>query len=193
MWLLIIGLVLFLGVHSVRLCAPIWRERQIQRLGEYRWKGLYALASIAGLVLIIWGFGLALQHPLLLLYSPPRWLRHLNALFTFAAFVLIASAYVPGNRLKARIGHPMLAGIKLWAFGHLLAIGWLRDVVLFGSFLVWAGADFAVLRRHDRRAGTVYPAGTLSGDVIAVVAGAVAWAIFAFWLHKRWIGVNPFG
>lgn len=189
--LLILGLILFLGAHSVHMLVPGFRDRVVARIGLMPWKGLYSLVSIAGLVLIVIGFGMArADSPPL--YTPPAWLRHLNALFTLVAFVLIAAAYVPRNHLKAKIGHPMLAGVKLWALGHLLAIGYLHDVVLFGAFLVWAVADFAVSRLRDRATGTVYPAGTIMGDVLAVVIGVAAWAIFAFLLHRRLIGVNPF-
>lgn len=190
MTLLIVGLVLFLGVHSVRIFADGWRSRMMARLGEKGWKGLYSLVSIAGFVLLIYGFGLARQQAVLL-YVPPLWLRHLNALFTLIAFVLVAAAYVPRNHFKAKLGHPMLAGVKTWSFGHLLATGMLHDVVLFGAFLLWAVVDFVVSRRRDRLNGTVYPAGTLRGDVVAVVVGVVGWAVFAFALHGRWIGVNP--
>lgn len=189
--LLILGLVLFLGMHSVHMLAPGFRDRVVARIGLRPWKGLYSLVSIAGFVLIVIGFGMARMDSHLL-YAPPPWLKHLNALFTLIAFVLFAAAYVPRNHLKAKIGHPMLAGVKLWALGHLLAIGFERDVVLFGAFLVWAVADFAVSRRRDRAAGIVYPAGTAMGDVLAVVIGVAAWAIFAFLLHQRLIGASPF-
>lgn len=192
MALLIVGLVLFLGIHSVRIVADGWRTRQRARLGENGWKGLYSLVSIVGFVLIVWGFGLARQHPVLL-YVPPLALRHLNALFTLLAFILVVAAYVPANHFKARLGHPMLAGVKVWAFGHLLAIGMLHDVVLFGAFLLWAIVDFVSARRRDRAAGVVYPAGTVKGDAIALVAGIVLWAVFAFWLHGWLIGVSPMG
>jgi uncharacterized membrane protein len=191
MWLLIAGLVAFLGTHSLRIVANDWRNRQALRLGEKPWKGLYSLASIASFVLLVWGFSVARQQPLLL-YVPPLWLRHLNALFTLAAFVLFFAAYVPRNHFKAKLGHPMYAGVKVWAFGHLLATGMLHDVVLFGAFLVWAVAGFAAGRRRDRRAGVVHAAGTLQGDLIAIAIGIAAWALFAFWLHAKWIGVAPF-
>ena len=158
MSLLILGLLIFLGVHSLRLYADAWRTRMIARWGARAWKGLYALVAIVGFALIVWGFGLARQHALLL-YAPPSWLRQLNALFTLVAFVLVAAAYVPRNHLKAKLGHPMLAGVKVWALGHLLAIGFLHDVVLFGAFLLWAIADFVVSRRRDRQAGVIYPPG----------------------------------
>lgn len=188
--LLILGLLIFLGLHSLRIFADDWRSRQIAKLGELRWKGLYSLASIAGFVLLVWGFGLARQHPVLL-YVPPPALRHLNMLFTLVAFVLLAAAYVPRNHLKAKLGHPMLLAVKVWALGHLLATGMLHDVLLFGAFLLWAIALFAVSRRRDRVAGTRYPAGTIMGDVLVVVVGLGAWMAFAMWLHLWLIGVNP--
>ncbi|HZX70141.1 MAG TPA: NnrU family protein [Rhodanobacter sp.] len=190
MSVLILGLLVFLGVHSLRIFADDWRSQQLAQLGEMRWKGIYALVSLIGFVLIVWGFGLARQHPVLL-YVPPLALRHLNALFTLIAFVLVAAAYIPRNHLKAKFGHPMLLGVKAWAFGHLLATGMLRDVVLFGAFLLWAVVLFIVSRRRDRRAGTVYPAGTLAGDAMLVVVGVAAWIVFAFWLHLWLIGVKP--
>lgn len=189
--ILILGLVIFLGAHSVHMFAPGFRERAVARIGLQPWKGLYSLVSIAGFVLVVIGFGMARADPHLL-YTPPAWLRHLNALFTLVAFVLVFAAYVPRNHLKAKIGHPMLAGVKLWALGHLLATGYLHDVVLFGAFLAWAVADFVVSRRRDRATRIVYPAGTVIGDVLAVAVGVAAWAIFAFLLHQRLIGVNPF-
>ncbi|MES2310943.1 MAG: NnrU family protein [Pseudomonadota bacterium] len=190
MSVLILGLLIFLGVHSLRIFADGWRSRQIARLGEKPWKGLYALVSVIGFVLICWGFGLARQHPVLL-YVPPLWLRHLNALFTLVAFVLVTAYLVPRNHLKAKLGHPMVLGVKVWAFGHLLATGMLHDVVLFGAFLAWAIVLFMVSRRRDRMAGTVYPAGSIKGDVLTVVIGVVAWLAFALWLHLWLIGVNP--
>ncbi|MHA6206116.1 NnrU family protein [Dyella soli] len=192
MLLLILGLVMFLGVHSIRLVASDWRSRQLARLGEKRWKALYALVSVIGFVLIVWGFGIARQHAVPL-YVPPLWLRHLNALFTVLAFVLVAAAYVPRNHLKANLGHPMLAGVKCWAFGHLLATGMLHDLLLFGAFLLWAIAAFVGARRRDRTAGVTYPAGTARGDLVTVVAGVASWAVFAWWLHGWLIGVNPMG
>jgi uncharacterized membrane protein len=192
MWLLIAGLVVFLGLHSVRIVAGDWRARQIARVGERPWKGIYSIVSIAGFVLLIWGFGEARLHPVLL-YAPPLALRQVNSLFTLIAFVLVAAAYVPRNHLKAKLGHPMFAGVKIWALGHLLAAGMLHDVVLFGAFLIWAVAGFMVSRRRDRRAGVTYPAGTALGDGLTITIGIAAWAVFAFFLHARWVGVAPWG
>ena len=187
---LILGLVLFLGMHSLRIFADGWRTRQVARLGLKRWKALYALVVIVGFVLICWGFGLARQHPVPL-YVPPLWLRHLNALFTLVAFMLFVAARVPRNVFKARLHHPQVLAVKVWAFGHLLATGMLHDVLLFGAFLLWAVVLFIASRRRDRAAGTVYPAGTLRGNVLTVAIGVAAWAAFALWLHLWLIGVDP--
>ena len=192
MTLLLAGLIVFLGCHSVRIFAEPWRTAQIQRLGPKGWKGLYTLVAIAGFALIVWGYGAARLEPTVL-YVPPLWTRHVAALLTVPAFILLAAAYVPGTRIKAWIGHPMVAGVKVWAFAHLLANGTLADVALFGSFLAWAIADFVAARRRDRANGTVYVAGPLSRDVAAVAIGLAAWAVFAFWLHGLLIGVRPFG
>ena len=192
MAILILGLLLFVGLHSIRILAPNVRAHMIARLGEGAWKAGYSLISIASFVLLIWGFALARQQPVLL-YVPPTALRHANALFTLVAFVLVAAAYIPRNHVKAWLGHPMYAGIKIWALGHLLATGMLHDVLLFGTFLLWSISGFAVSRRRDRRAGVTCPGGTLAGDLLAIALGAALWAVFAFWLHARWIGVAPFG
>jgi uncharacterized membrane protein len=190
MLVLVLGLIIFLGLHSVRIVADDWRKQQIARIGANRWKGIYSILAIVGFVLIIWGFGLARQHPVLV-YLPPLWLRHLNALFMLVALILFAAARVPRNHIKAKFGHPQVLAVKTWAFGHLLATGMLHDLVLFVPFLIWSVVLFIVSRRRDRRDGTVYPAGTLKGDVIAVVVGVVVWALFAFWLHTLLIGVSP--
>lgn len=189
---LVLGLVLFLGVHSVRVFAEGWRTAMRQRLGENGWKGAYSLVSAVGLGLLIWGYGQARLEPVLL-WNAPLWTRHLAALLTLPAFVLLAAAYVPGNGLKARWHHPMVLGVKLWAVAHLLANGMLADVLLFGGFAVWAALSFRAARQRDRAAGTVYPAGSLARTGLTVVAGLLAWAGFAFWAHGAWIGVRPFG
>ncbi len=188
---LILGLVVFLGTHSVRIFAEDWRVRTIARMGQNPWKGIYSLISIAGFVLLVWGYGQARQAGGAL-YDPPLFMRHVTALFMLISFVLVAAAYVTGNHIKAAIGHPMAAGVKLWAFAHLLSNGSLADVILFGAFLAWAIVDFIVARKRDRAAGTQYPAGSGARTAATVVAGVAAWAVFAFWAHLWLIGVAPF-
>lgn len=192
MTLLLLGLVLFLGVHSTRVVADGWRSATIARIGEKPWKGIYTVLSVTGFVLLVIGYGAARQSPVVL-YTPPVWTRHLAALLTIPAFVLLVAAYVPRNAIKRAVGHPMVAGVKVWAFAHLLANGTLADVLLFGSFLVWAVLSFIAARRRDRAAGTVYPVGTPTRTVITIAIGMVAWAVFAFALHRPLIGVAPFG
>lgn len=192
MLLLILGLILFLGVHSTRLFAPEWRAGQIAAKGLMAWKGLYALVAIIGFVLIVYGYGQARMSPTWLWISPV-WTRHLAALLTVPAFILLAATYIPGSCIKARVGHPMLLGVKFWALAHLLANGSLADLLLFGGFLAWAIALFVVSRKRDRLAGVSYGKGKPLMDAVVVVVGLVAWAAFAMFLHGMLIGVKPFG
>lgn len=192
MIILALGLLLFLGMHSVRVFAETWRAERLQRLGVGRWKMLYTLVSLTGFGLMVWGFTLARVNPLVL-WTPLPGLRHLAAAMMLLSFVLLVAAYVPGNRIKAAIGHPMVAGTMIWALAHLLVNGTLAHAVLFGGFLVWATADFVAARRRDRVAGTQYPARGRSRDVITIGAGALAWALFLGYGHQWLIGVRPLG
>ena len=189
---LIAGLVLFLGVHSTRVFANKWRNQTVARMGEKPFKGIYALLSIAGFVLLVWGYGQARQQGVML-WMPPTAMRHIASLLTLIAFVLLAATYVPRNQIKAKLHHPMVLGTKVWALAHLLANGSLAAAVLFGSFLVWSVLLFAASRRRDRREQKAYPVGTASMTAVTVAVGVVAWAVFAFWLHRVLIGVSPFG
>jgi uncharacterized membrane protein len=189
---LILGLVIFLGVHSIRLVADSWRSEQIARIGENGWKGLYSLASLVGFVLIVWGYGRARRAPVLL-WVPPVGMMHLTALLVAIAFVLFAASYVPRNHIKRVVGHPMMAGVALWAIGHLVANGTLDDVLLFGAFFIWSAAGFLIWRRRDSVAHRQYPAGNVTGDAWTVIAGLIAWGLFAFFLHGWLIGVKPLG
>ena len=189
---LILGLILFLGCHSVRVFAEGWRTRTIARIGAQPWKGLYTLVALTGFGLLVWGFGQARLTPLVL-WSPPHGMRHLTALLTLVAFILLAAANVPGNALKARLHHPMVLAVKVWALAHLLANGTLAHLVLFGSFLIWAVLNFRAARARDRLTGVTYTAGRTMPTLITVVVGGLAWAGFAFWAHAAWIGVRPLG
>ena len=191
MAILIIGLAIFLGIHSVRIVAERWRQAQIGRVGEASWKLGFSVLSAVGLGLIVWGYGLA-RAAQVFLWNPPAGMRHLAGLLTLIAFVFLAAAYVPRNHLKARFHHPMVLGVKTWAVAHLIANGALADVLLFGSFLIWAICSFIAARKRDRLDGIAYAAGTASGTLMAVAVGIVAWAVFAFWLHGLLIGIGPF-
>lgn len=193
MTLLILGLVIFLGTHSVRIVAEDWRMKQYARLGENTWKGLYSAVSLVGFVLLVIGYGQARQAGVEL-WSPPIGGRHLGMTLMWPSFVLLAAAYVPGTNIRrwAR-GHPMLLGSTLWALAHLLSNGRLADIVLFGAFLIWAVWDFRACRRRDIAAGRVIGEGNFARDGLAVVIGTVAWYAFAKWLHLWLFGVAPLG
>ena len=189
---LIFGLIILLGTHSVRIVADGWRSAMIARTGELGWKALIGLVSLLGFVLLVWGFGLARAEPVVL-WPAPAGVRPLVALLMLPALVLLMAAYVPGNRIKSTIGHPMVAGVMIWALAHLLANGSLAGLLLFGSFLVWAAFSFSAARRRDRAAGVTYPAGPMSRTIIAIVVGIAFWVAFIMKLHVLLIGVQPFG
>lgn len=192
MVLLVTGLVIFLGVHSTRALSDGFRSRMVARLGLLPWKGIYALLSLAGFVLIVQGWSAA-KAETAVLYVTPAWTRHLAALLVLPAFVLLAAAYVPGTRIRARVGHPMLLGTKFWAASHLVANGLLHEVIVFGAFFVWAVYAYAAARRRDRRDGVVPVVGPVARDLVAVGLGLAGYALFAFWAHGVLFGVAPFG
>lgn len=186
MTLLILGLLIFLGVHSVSIVAPGWRDAQVARLGEKPWKGLYTVLAIAGFVLLVIGYGQARQSPVVL-YTPPVALRHVALLLLLPVFVLLLAAYLPG-RVKTAAKHPMLLATKLWATAHLLANGNLADVLLFGGFLAWAVADRISMKRRVQRPLPGAPAGRFN-DPIAIVGGLALYALFVKFGHAWLIGV----
>lgn len=186
MTLLLIGLLLFLGVHSVSIVAPHWRDAMAARIGEYPWKGVYALIAVVGFVLIVKGYAAARLDPTVL-YAPAPWLRHVAFALLLPVFPLLLATYLPG-RIKRATKHPMLLATKFWALAHLLANGMLADVVLFGAFLAWAVADRISLKRRPARAVPALP-GSRANDAIAIVAGLAMYVAFALWLHPLLIGV----
>lgn len=186
MTLLVAGLILFLGIHSLVIFAPAAREGLTQRLGRNGWRGLHSLVSAAGLVLIIIGYGQARLEPVVL-YTPPFWMRHVVFTLMLPVFPLMLAAYLPG-RIKAKLKHPMLAGLKLWAFAHLLANGMLADLLLFGGFLAWAVADRISLKRRPPTLQTTQPPRALN-DVLAVVLGLALYVATLLWLHRLLIGM----
>jgi uncharacterized membrane protein len=186
----VVGLVLFLGIHSVAIVAPAWRDAQAAR-NERAWKGLYSLVSIVGFVLLIYGYGIARQAPVVI-WTPPAALRHVALLLMLPAFPLLLAAYLPG-RIKTAATHPLLLAVKLWAAAHLLANGTLADMILFGAFLVWAVLDrIAVKKRAVPRAIPGAPPSPVN-DAIAVVGGLALYAVFVLWAHRWLIGVSPLG
>jgi uncharacterized membrane protein len=188
---LVLGLAIFLGMHSVSIFAPAWRNAMAARLGEWPWKGLYSVVSIVGFTLMITGYAAARLDPVML-WAPPVWTHHLAALVMLPVFPLLLAAYLPG-KIKTATKHPMLVATKAWALAHLLTNGMLADVVLFGGLLAWAVADRVSLKRRPPRAIPFAAPSSALNDVIAVVLGLGLYAVFAFYLHQRWFGVAPFG
>jgi len=187
--MLIAGLILFLGVHSVSIVAPYWRERMLLMVGTGTWKGVYALLSAIGLVLMLVGFAHARQAPAVL-YVPPGWLRYLSFALLLPVFPLLLAAYLPGA-IQTKAKHPMLVAIKLWASAHLLAIGTLPDVLLFGGFLLWAIIDRVSLKsRRVAKQAARSPAWRFN-DALVIVLGLALYAGFVFRLHAILIGVSP--
>ncbi|GJD94199.1 NnrU family protein [Methylobacterium iners] len=195
MLILILGLVLFLGTHSFSMLRAR-RAGLIGEVGEGRYKLGYTLLSLAGLVLIGYGFGLYRQEGYITLWNPPVWTRHLSLLLTVLAFIVLASAYLPG-RIRSFAKHPMLLAVKIWATAHLLANGDLGSILLFGGFLAWAVIARISAKRRALTAGQVVsqhggevaaPAGWRN-DAIAIVVGTVVWFAFARYLHPLLIGV----
>jgi uncharacterized membrane protein len=190
MALLVLGLVLFLGTHLFTT-ARVPRARLIKRFGEGPYKGVYSVLSLAGIVLIAIGFGRYRAAGYIPVWDPPLWTRHLALLLVWFAFICLPAAYLPG-RIKATLGHPMIASVKIWAFAHLLANGDLGSIVLFGSFLVWAVVARISVKRRDEvvpHGGTAGPPRGFRNDAIAIAIGTVAYLLFVIWLHPLLIGV----
>jgi uncharacterized membrane protein len=184
MALLIIGIVVFLGIHLLPTFGDL-RERLIERLGENGYKALFSVLSILGFVLLVYGFAKA---PIIPIWTPPVWMRHLAMLLMLPAFILLVAAYVPG-RIKSVVKHPMLTAIKTWALAHLLANGDLAGIILFGSFLAYAVYDRIALKHRQPTELIETPGrGSPRNDVIAVVLGLVFYAVFLIWLHPLLIG-----
>jgi uncharacterized membrane protein len=189
---LIAGLILFVGMHSVRIWAPAWREAQISRLGHTVWRGIHSLAALAGLWLIVRGFASARSLPGLY-WQLPYAMRHGIFLVMLLAFILLAASQIPGTRFKQRIGHPMDLGLVLWSGGHLLANGRPADIVLFGAFFGWSLTLLLVSLKRDRAAGVSYPTGTIGRDLLAIAFGLLFWIAFLLFLHRQLIGIPLLG
>jgi uncharacterized membrane protein len=188
MGLLILGLVLFLGVHSISIVAPAWREHIVARVGANRWKGAYSLISLLGLVLICWGFSVAREAPVVV-FVPSAGMRAIALPLTLPVFPLLVAAYVPG-KIRKTLKHPMLIAVRLWALAHLLANGMLSEVVLFGSILVWSVALSISLARRPVRAAPVMPMKGFN-DASAIIVGVVMFLAVVFVLHRLVLGVSP--
>ncbi|WP_375589137.1 NnrU family protein [Hoeflea alexandrii] len=188
---LIVGLVVFLGVHSVRIVAPEFRQSQIDRRGLNAWKATYAVVSILGFIILVWGYGIARQDPVVF-WVAPAWMSHVVALLMLPVMIFLVASQVPAGRIKAAVKHPMLLAVKIWAVAHLLVNGDLASVLLFGGFLAWAVVDRISEKKRLRAGLTSNPvAGPVKWDIISVVGGLVLYVLFIAVLHRLLIGVPP--
>ena len=197
---LILGLVLFLGAHSVRIFADDWRSRTIEAWGEKAFKGIYAVVSLVGFYALIVGYSEARMQPFVI-WQPPTATRHISVLLMLFASILLVATYIPRNHFKLRMGHPMILSVKVWALSHLLANGNLADLVLFGTFLAWSGLIFRVSRARDRANAAAQsmeelaqaPQAKLTATLAAFVLGALLWASITFHLHALVVRISPMG
>jgi uncharacterized membrane protein len=189
---LLIGLALFLGIHSVQSLIPQWRQEAIDRWGSLSFKGIYAALSLLGFYLLLQGYGAARLEPLVL-WTPPRGMQHATILLMWLAMILLVATYVPGNHIKSKLRHPMTLSVKVWALGHLLSNGNLADVALFGGFLLWSVLVFRAARQRDRMRLHTPPDAKLLSTLLTVVLGTGVWAAFLMGgLHLWLVGVMPF-
>ena len=188
MTILIIGLVIFLGIHSISIATPGLRAQAVATMGPNPWRGVYSLISAVGFGLILYGFHVARQAPIVL-YVLPAWTRYLTFLLMLPVFPLVLAAYLPG-RIKTAMKHPMLAAVKFWALAHLLSNGSLADVVLFGSFLAWAVFDRVSFKRRPPQVMRTAPPARFN-DLSAVLAGLALYVLFIVWAHMWLFGVSP--
>src|SRR5271163_2104361 len=187
----ILGLVIFLGAH-VFVTRRNERASLVARIGEWPYRGLFSVVSIVGIVLIAYGFASYRAAGMIMVWNPPAWTRHIVVILMWPASVMVAAAYIPGN-IKRVLKHPMLAGVKTWAFAHLCANGALGGITLFGSVLAWAVYDRITLKRRSDSGAPPIPVGGGGNDIIAIVVGAILYLALGFVFHPVVIGVPAFG
>lgn len=189
MFLLIIGLILFLGLHLIRVVAPGLRAAMVARFGLNGWKGLYSVVALVAIALVAYGYSVA---PVINVWFPPMGMNHLTVTLMLFATICIVAGFLPAGQIVAKTKHPMVLSIKIWAFAHLLSNGDLRSIVLFAAFLAWGVILRIALKRRERAGDvTVRPFAGVKYDLYAVVLGVVVWAAITFKLHELLIGVAP--
>ena len=188
---MIAGLVLFIGIHTLTTRREL-RASLIGSVGEGGYKIGYALISLLGLVLIVWGFADYRATGMWIVWTPPKLFKHIAVALMLPAVILVVASYIRG-RIYTTLKHPMLAGVKLWAAAHLLANGDLGSMILFGAFLAWAVFDRISLKRRADAGAPPIPVGGIGNDLIAVAVGVVAYLALAFVLHPVVIGVPVVG
>jgi uncharacterized membrane protein len=191
MLLFIVGLIAFLGVHSIRIVAPEWRNAQLASMGEAKWKGLYSIASVIGFVLLIWGYSFA-RPEAAFIYEPPVWMKHVTLALMLFSMIFLGVSQVPAGYIKAAVRHPMLLAVKIWAFAHLLANGDAASLLLFLGILAWAVIDRISVKRREvsGEVSAAIAAGPVTNDILGVGLGIVLYVLFVWKLHEWLIGVS---
>src|SRR6202167_1455797 len=187
----ILGLIIFLGAH-VFVTMRDRRAKLIAKIGEWPYRGLFSLVSIAGLVLICYGFANYRAAGFIVVWNPPAWTRHIVVALMWPASIMVAAAYIPGN-IKRVLKHPLLVAVKTWAFAHLCANGDLGGMILFGAVLAWAVYDRITLKHRSDPGAPPIPLGGAKNDTIAVVVGTIIYLALGFVFHPIVIGVPAFG
>jgi uncharacterized membrane protein len=191
MFLLIIGLILFLGLHLIRVVAPGVRASMVARLGLNGWKGIYSVIAILSVALVAYGYSVA---PVVNVWFPPMGMNHLTVTLMLFATICLVAGFLPAGQIVAKTKHPMVLAIKIWALAHLVSNGDLRSIVLFAAFLAWGVILRISLKRRERAGDVTFrPFAGTKYDLYAVVLGVVVWGAITFYLHKELIGVAPLG
>jgi uncharacterized membrane protein len=190
MAILVLGLVIFLGLHSIRICAEPLRAQAIARLGEGPWKGIYSIVSVIGFVLIVWGFAQA-RFTAPELWTAPPGARHATILLMLVAMLIFAGYFFKQSHIAVAVHHPMVWSVAFFGLAHLIANGTAADVMLFGGFFIWALADLMSSYARDRQDSVIHPEPNWGATVGAIMLGLVLWAVIAFWLHFWLFGVSP--
>jgi uncharacterized membrane protein len=186
----ILGLVIFLGAHAF-VSMRDRRTAVVARIGKWPYLGLFSLVAILGLVLIGYGFAAYRAAGPIMLWYPPAWTRHIVVALMWPASICVAAAYIPGN-IKRVLKHPMLVGVKTWAFAHLCANGDLGGIILFGSVLAWAVYDRITLKHRKDAGAPAIPLGGAKNDIIAILVGTIIYLALGFVFHPVVIGVPAF-
>ncbi|MBT8580424.1 NnrU family protein [Polynucleobacter paneuropaeus] len=189
MALFLIGLIIFLASHSCRIFAESWRNHMIDRIGEVKWKGLYTIVSLVGFIIMMIGYGQARQNTLVL-WQPNALLIYIALALNLVAFIFLAGSSPSNNAIRLKLKHPMILGVKVWALAHLISNGTLVDLILFGSFLLWAVLDFRSARKRPIHMPQQAEIST-KATMITIASGVILWLVFIFGLHQYLIGVSP--
>ena len=187
----ILGLVIFLGAH-VFVTMRDRRAALIGRIGAWPYRGLFAVVAIVGVLLDAYGFADYRAAGMIDLWSPPAWTRHIVVVLMWPASIMVAAAYIPGN-IKRVLKHPLLAGVKTWAFAHLCANGDLGGIILFGSILAWAVYDRITLKYRKDPGAPPIPVGGATNDIVAIIVGTILYLALGFVFHPIVVGVPAFG